>query len=152
MCATSAPGTCALYPAPPGTYRLIGTSPIGSAQLASLRIHSAIGRELSDSEVAALCQAAVVELEDLVSQHIDRAALGDAVIVFSGGVGELIYQQSQHGGEHAQSGPTAFGDLGGELATQILASTILSRDVATFRPQTLGRTTVCGLVLHNVDA
>lgn len=149
----------------PGSYRLIAASPIGQQRLASLGFENAIGRELSPPQVAALCRSFVAELEERVVLHTDPPARRDAVVVFSGGVGELIYQASHYQASGrpashpvapadplpASLAPTAFGDLGGELAAHILASPILSRDVHSTQPQMLGRATVCGLALHNVE-
>ncbi len=144
----------------PGSYRLISASPVGGQRLASLGIENAIGRELSPTEVAALCRSFVAELEERVVLHTDQPGRREAVVVFSGGVGELIYQACQQLDSHTVAAsdalpvslsPTAFGDLGGELATHILASPILARDVHSTRPQMLGRATVCGLALHNVE-
>ncbi|HNN93825.1 MAG TPA: ethanolamine ammonia-lyase reactivating factor EutA [Pseudomonadota bacterium] len=144
----------------PGSYRLIAASPVGGQRLASLGIENAIGRELSPPEVAALCRSFVAELEERVVLHTDQPGRRDAAVVFSGGVGELIYQARQQLFRHPVAAsdalpvslsPTAFGDLGGELAAHILASPILARDVHSTRPQMLGRATVCGLALHNVE-
>lgn len=128
----------------PGTYRVVGVSPPGAARLAALGLSDPRGRELLPDERHAIMTSLAAELEELVARYDP----GDAVITFSGGVGELLYRASL-GME--LPGQTAYGDLGIDLAQAILASPRLTASLAEFRPQTLGRATVCGLALHHVE-
>lgn len=128
----------------PGTYHVVGVSSSGAARLASLGLGDPRGRELSPHERRAFLSSLTSELEDLVAQYDP----GAAAITFSGGVGELLYRASL--GEDLPT-QTAYGDLGIDLAQAILASPRLTASLSEFRPQTLGRATVCGLALHHVE-
>ena len=61
------------------------------------------------------------------------------VVTFSGGVGELIYQQVA--GEGLPT-TTYFGDLGIDLARRIIASPLLAANLEQFVPENRGRATV----------
>jgi ethanolamine utilization protein EutA len=67
-----------------------------------------------------------------------------AIVVLSGGVGELVYA-----GGASERG--AFGDLGGELAAAILASDVLGPQVREHVPEHRGRATVYGVALHATE-
>lgn len=144
----------------PGSYRLTGTSAQGRALLHHLQLPAVPGTELSECHVNAVCDLLVQGLEAIVAGEpaslpvlaaLQQVATGpvpaDAVVTFSGGVGELIYQHAASGEWPAQ---TAYGDLGVDLAQAILRSPRLSRDLH-LRPQHAGRATVMGLTLHSCD-
>lgn len=128
----------------PGTYRVIGVARPGAARLLRLGLADPRGRELQPAERQAFVASLIGDLEALAAGYDP----GAATITFSGGVGELVYRASAG---QEPPGQTAYGDLGVELAEAILASPRLARDLRAFRPATLGRATVCGLVLHNVE-
>lgn len=56
-------------------------------------------------------------------------------LVYSGGVGELVYRLLQE--DIAETAP--YGDLGVDLARSILASPVLSKDLSHFQPEGKGR-------------
>ena len=114
----------------PGTRRLVGVSPHGEALLAKLGI---AGPELSEAEVAAVVAWQVAALEAIAAGEPapgEQLALrlpdgvGDPIVVFSGGVGELVYAAQR------PAGPAHYGDLGGELAAGILDSESLARSTS----------------------
>ena len=144
----------------PGSYRLTGTSEQGRALLHHLQLPTEPGTELSAQSVIAVCDLLVRGLEAIVAGEpaslpvladLQQVASGpvapEAVVTFSGGVGELIYQ---HGASGQWPARTAFGDLGIDLAQAILRSPRLSRDLH-IRPENAGRATVMGLTLHSCD-
>jgi ethanolamine utilization protein EutA len=70
------------------------------------------------------------------------------VLVFSGGVGELIYRAGLEG---KLPGTTHYGDLGIDLAVRILKSPLLAANVDEMIPENMGRATVYGLTLHSTE-
>lgn len=76
------------------------------------------------------------------------ATTTEPLILFSGGVGELVYQ-AVNGVPLPPAG--AFGDLGVDLAAGILRSPVLSRHLRTAEPENGGRATVYGLALHSTE-
>jgi len=72
----------------------------------------------------------------------------EAIITFSGGVGELVYA-------HVRGEPwpptTHFGDLGIDLAKALWNSRRMSRDLHTHVPAGGGRATVFGLLRHSTE-
>lgn len=149
----------------PGSLHLTGLSPFARAILEHLGIERGVGDKLTDLELDAVLTFYLDALEALVVD--DRAyfaeGLGqlheqlpflhtedvtDPVVVFSGGVGELVY-----GLADGDSPPdtTEFGDLGGELAQRILSSEVLSKHVQRFVPENGGRATVYGITLYSTE-
>ncbi|MCW5626442.1 MAG: ethanolamine ammonia-lyase reactivating factor EutA, partial [Burkholderiales bacterium] len=146
-----------------GTRRLIGLSDHGRDLLAELNVATGPGDLLSESAVGTVIDWYVAGLEAIVTGRRDffdspvarsheqapvafdiRSA--DALIAFSGGVGELLYR---HAAGEPLPGTTAYGDLGVDLALGIAASPLLSRDLQRFVPAQRGRATVYGLAMHS---
>ena len=78
-----------------------------------------------------------------------------AVVTFSGGVGQLVYDELRED-VIARDGDSIdrvarFGDLGCELATRILHSQILRDRMGDLRPEGGGRATVYGLLRHSTE-
>ena len=149
----------------PGTYRLIGMSTYGRALLDELGIRKNAGVQLTPAETEAILDFYIAALEAIASgnprffdspigrvhQQVPFAfqtISAPGVLVFSGGVGELIYRKSRG---DALPGTTHYGDLGIDLAERILRSPILAADVDTYVPENLGRATVYGLTLHSTE-
>lgn len=149
----------------PGTYRLTGLSPYAAGLLEHLGIRRETGEILRSEEVLAIVDFYVALLEALVAGRpgsLDEACVRlheqvgftlppgspEPVVTLSGGVGELVYRRAQGG---SLPGPTAFGDLGIDLADRIVRSPILSKNLTTHTPLNLGRATVYGLALHNTE-
>lgn len=149
----------------PGTYCITRMSRYAAAILARLGIRKDVGDELTKGERMKLLDFYVELLEAVATG--DRAAVLDAslqgieqvpfilpddvgqpIVTFSGGVGELIYAHIQ-----GQPWPTTtqFGDLGIDLARRLVQSQRLARDLRTFIPAGGGRATVMGLLRHNTD-
>jgi ethanolamine utilization protein EutA len=146
----------------PGTRRLTGRSDLGAALLEALRIDR---EELTEADLAAVAGFQARALEAIVTgddgffaEGVARrherlhlhppGGLEDPVVVFSGGVGELVYALA----EGAPAGePTRYGDLGVALAERILASEILAAHVHTAVPANRGRATVYGMALHSMQ-
>jgi ethanolamine utilization protein EutA len=125
----------------PGTHEVVGATKLGR------RLLDDAGGDVG-SVVARMMRA----LEDVVlGREVEPALLEvptevppGAIVVLSGGVGELVYA----GGAE---GPGAFGDLGGELAAAILASDVLGPHVRKHVPEHRGRATVYGVALHATE-
>jgi len=149
----------------PGTYRLTGISSYGRALLRELGIEKRIGAELTDMERVAVLDFYIAALEAIAignagfftspvaRLHLQvpfgyQSAGETPVLVFSGGVGELIYRESK--GEELP-GTTYYGDFGIDLAQRILESPLLSAHVQTRVPENMGRATVYGLTLHSTE-
>ena len=149
----------------PGGLCLTGLSSFARAILDHLRIERGVGDELTDSELESILDFYTDALEALVAG--DRTFFADGlgqlheqlpfllpkgvagpVVVFSGGVGELVYTLAAG---DPPPGTTEFGDLGGELAQRILSSEVLSADVRRLVPENGGRATVFGITLHNTE-
>lgn len=146
-----------------GGYRLLQTTPFADAILTRLGYEAKLGRDLPEAVRAAVLDYYVTALEAMVTgeraafsgpagQVIEQArfdpGLGDAIVTFSGGVGELIYALSA--GETLPP-TTHFGDFGIDLARAIMASKILSAGLRDHVPEQRGRATVYGLTLHNTE-
>jgi ethanolamine utilization protein EutA len=148
----------------PGSYLLLRLSPYGVRMLHGLGIQRSCGDELRPDERARILDFYTGLLEAVVSGQPPREPreLTEAlkqvsfetprgpppILTFSGGVGELVYAFAR--GE-PRPGVTMFGDLGIDLAERIVGSPVLSRDLHTFVPETLGRATVYGLAIHNTE-
>jgi ethanolamine utilization protein EutA len=149
----------------PGTYRLTGMSPYGRELLENLGIKRTPGQEFAPGEVNAVLNFYIAALEAIAVGNLGffsspAAALyqqaafvlesytTDPVIVFSGGVGELVYRESQG---LALPGTTYYGDLGIDLARRITQSSVLARHLQDCVPENQGRATVYGLTLHSTE-
>lgn len=150
----------------PGTYQLRKLSRHGQALLAHLAIGAGPGDTLGADQIARICGAYV----DLIVAAMDadeeslqgplgrllvqapgtmRAADRPAArITLSGGVGRLAYRHLR--GE-AHSVPSEFGDLGGELAAQLIERPAIAQRLLSARPEALGRATVLGLMRHGSE-
>lgn len=149
----------------PGSYKLVGMSSYGRSLLANIGIKKGIGDRMTSLEKDAVLKFYVAALEAIATGNTSFFTGPDSsiyqqvpfafdktdtapVVVFSGGVGELIYRQSQ--GDEIP-GTTHYGDLGIDLAMQIIQSPILSTDIGRLVPENLGRATVYGLTLHSTE-
>lgn len=149
----------------PGGYRLVGMSEFGKELLKQLGVTLSIGEIMAQQTRNQVLDFYIEALEAVVTGSHHFFAEGIAklheqvpfdyascsatpVVTFSGGVGELIYQQVA--GEELPT-TTFFGDLGIDLARRIIASPRLSASLAQFVPENRGRATVYGLALHSTD-
>ena len=145
----------------PGSYRLIAASPVGAAagqqesktpsgaglsRLGSRPCVAASWRSLEERVVFYTDQPGRREYRGLLGWR-RRADLSTSHCHQASGrpSSPVSADATTLAGSGRRSGP------GGELAAHILASPILARDVHSTRPQMLGRATVCGLALHNVE-
>lgn len=146
----------------PGTYRVGALSSYAGAIFEALGVRLRPGDELGpeqrdvflDLQMALLESAAGQQrrsvpenLQSLLTQVALRrnGGIADPIITFTGGVGELIYAYAAGAGWPET---TQFGDLGIDLAQRIVESPVLSRSIATQRPQSAGRATALGLMRH----
>jgi ethanolamine utilization protein EutA len=149
----------------PGTYRLLELSRYARALLDHLGVRKDLGDTLGEPEVAAvldfyvtLLEAAVTgrrepfadslgQLHEQVAFHLPDDA-SEAVVTFSGGVGELVYA-------HLDGKPwpaaTSYGDLGIDLARRIVAAPVWADHLRACRPASAGRATVYGLLHHATE-
>lgn len=149
----------------PGTYRLISMSPYGKALLNDLGIEKSPGKDLSFQEINTILNFYIDALEAISSGNTDffsspitkryqqvpfvfESTEATPVLVFSGGVGELIYLVSQ--GKELP-GTTHYGDLGIDLAKRIVQSPLLAANIGDLVPDNQGRATVYGLTLHSTE-
>lgn len=149
----------------PGTYRMTRISQYAAAILAHLGISKSCGDTLAESELDAvlgfyvdLLEAAVMGRAPADENAVRRLHVrtpfclpkdpGEMALVFSGGVGELIYAHVQGKGWPAT---TCFGDLGIDLAERIVRSPLLSRNLRQYVPAAAGRATVYGLLRHSTE-
>lgn len=142
-----------------GSYEITGFSEVGERLLNELSL--AWSGILNAPQMSALVNYLVEALEAIVEGRTDsRLSIFDSgltqskvqnqesKIVFSGGVGELIYRAAL-GNELPRT--TAYGDLGIDLARRIVESPILSKDLRSHTPVALGRATVLGLAVNHVQ-
>ncbi len=149
----------------PGGYRLVDLSTYGRALLEHLGVDKGIGQDLDRREVDAILDFYVATLEAIAVGESDFFASPIAglhqqvpfvfesteekpVLVFSGGVGELIYRA---GLDEELPDTTYYGDLGIDLAGRILQSSLLAANVHDMVPENMGRATVYGLTLHSTE-
>ncbi len=147
----------------PGSYRIKALTEEAQALFRLLGIRCQTGDMLEDNERRIFLGCYVEALENIVRGNaawfdgkfkflqqvpfrFDPA--GETGIVFSGGVGELIYKAAA--GETLPP-TTYYGDFGIDLARAILASPALSRSVRHLVPENHGRATVYGLALHATE-
>ncbi|MBY0371667.1 ethanolamine ammonia-lyase reactivating factor EutA [bacterium] len=121
----------------PGSYRITAITPPGVHLLRKLGIRRRVGAEFSRPEVDRIVQHFTRQLE-IYARRYPRA-----LRVFSGGVGELLYQP--------RSDITPYGDFGVELAEAIRASRVLGRDLDRYVPDSRGRATVLGMALYSTQ-
>jgi len=149
----------------PGTYRLVNMSSYGYTLLKHLGIKKDLDKDLAPEEIDAILNFYIAALEAIVTGSSDFFASPIAhhhqqipftfesykttpVLVFSGGVGELIYRESQG---LRLPGTTHYGDLGIDLAKRIVQSPLLATDIDEIVPENQGRATVYGLTLHSTE-
>lgn len=148
----------------PGTYRLQSMSAHAAQLLHDLKIDRHLGEELAPAELKAIVdfyvsliesevEGATQSLQEKPYQHylqapFDPLPAATPVITLSGGVGELVYRQL--GGEPLPE-PTAFGDLGIDLAERLMRSPLLSRSLKTHIPENGGHATVFGICLYGTE-
>jgi ethanolamine utilization protein EutA len=148
----------------PGSYQLTAISNYGKALLTALNIKKTIDESLSKDEINKIMAFYVSALEAICSGNSDffnteitqkHSQVTIQIhpetktnIVFSGGVGELVYKISA--GETLPT-TTFFGDFGIDLAKAICNSTLLSASLKSCIPENKGRATVMGLTLHSTE-
>jgi ethanolamine utilization protein EutA len=149
----------------PGTYRIVKLSRYARALLDHLGIGKGPGDCLSEAEVGAaldfylgLLEAAVAgetgPFEESVSRLHEQvpfrrpADVGEVIVTFSGGVGELVYA---HLDGRPWPATTHFGDLGIDLARRIVAAPAWAGHLRRHRPASAGRATVYGLLRHGTE-
>lgn len=149
----------------PGTYEITHLSTYAIALLKYLKIRKTCGESLTEHEVMAvldfyimLLEAAVTGRTEVFNAEIARVHeqvpfrlsenLIEPRIVFSGGVGELIYGSFQG---KPWPAVTHFGDLGIDLARRILSSPVLAKDISRCTPAAAGRATVYGLLRYSTE-
>lgn len=149
----------------PGTYRLVNMSSYGHTLLKHLGIKKDVDKDFAPGEIDAILNFYIAALEAIVTGSSDffmspiahhhqqipfifESYKTTPVLVFSGGVGELIYRESQGLG---LPGTTHYGDLGIDLAKRIVQSPLLASDIGEIVPENQGRATVYGLTLHSTE-
>jgi ethanolamine utilization protein EutA len=149
----------------PDSYLLLGLSEFGRQLLEHLGVPLSVGEVMSSQLRDQILDFYIESLEAMVKGATQFFADGIAkvhqqvpfecdcsgvppVVTFSGGVGELIYQQVA--GEGLPT-TTYFGDLGIDLASRIIDSPLLAASLERFVPENRGRATVYGLALHSTD-
>jgi ethanolamine utilization protein EutA len=148
----------------PGSYHITAISPFGRAMLSAVGVDRNVGEELAIAERDAIIGYCIDALNGIVdgsdrpfsqpaTRDIEQSRWAapppaEVAITFSGGVGELVYQQAA--GE-AMPGTTHFGDLGIDLAAAILRSPRLAADVHRLVPENRGRATCYGITLHSTE-
>jgi ethanolamine utilization protein EutA len=149
----------------PGGYQIVRLSSYALALFEHLGIHKGVGDHLTESDVQtivkwylALLQTAVCGTGDLSADPLAAmhwqvpfhlpAEPKELAITLSGGVGQLVYSHLQGA---AWPATTAFGDLGIDLAKGLAESSFWRARLQAFRPTTLGRATVYGLLRYNTQ-
>ena len=148
----------------PGTWRVTGISGFGEQLLDALGLTLAIGdilpvparEQILDFYIAGLVATVTGDRRLFETkagrQHeqvrFDPQGHTDAVITYSGGIGELLYR---HVAGEPWPETTCFGDLGVDLARRIADHPLLARSLHTHIPENRGRATVYGLTLHSTE-
>ena len=149
----------------PGSYHLTDISPYGLALLEDFGIDRRIGQDLAPMQIERILSFYITALEAVVEGDTDffnspiaklhqqvpfafESMRTPPILVYSGGVGELIYRQSQ--GKELP-GTTYYGDLGIDLAKRIVQSPRLAAHLNDMIPENQGRATVYGLALHSTE-
>jgi ethanolamine utilization protein EutA len=149
----------------PGGYRITALSAYARQLLAHLEIHKNIGDALSQTDVGSivdwyllLLEAAATGLgrptpDEVTALHEQvpfdyEADIADCAITFSGGVAQLAYR-----GLHSGVWPTttAFGDLGVDLAQQLVQRPFWRVHLSRWTPTGQGRATLFGLLRHSTQ-
>ncbi|HEY5312499.1 MAG TPA: ethanolamine ammonia-lyase reactivating factor EutA, partial [Pirellulales bacterium] len=150
----------------PGSYQIARLSQYATTLFEHLGIAKAVGEQLEPHEVARLVDWYVRLLEDAVggqcSSRPDAISamheqvpfslapeVSDPAITLSGGVGQLVYGHLQG---DPWPPPTAFGDLGIDLARGLIERPFWQRHLQAFVPTSLGQATVYGLLRYNTQA
>jgi ethanolamine utilization protein EutA len=147
----------------PGSYQLLAVSQYALALLNAFDIKKNVGDTLTTNECAHIIEFYIQALEAIVLNdkdffdkpiakiHLQATAnmpYSASKIIFSGGVGELVYQLAAGGPEPSTS---FYGDFGIDMAKAIVASPVLSAHLKTHKPENLGRATVYGLALNSTE-
>ncbi len=146
----------------PATYRVVRLSAYAGALLPELAIAARPGNSLTEGEVLRILDWQIALIDAAVTG--DRAAftsplgrmheqvifnrpdeMRDPIFCVSGGVGELVHDILH---ERPLPTPTAFGDLGIDLAQRIAAHPDWVTRLAQSRQPAAGRATVYGLLLY----
>jgi len=147
----------------PGTYDLIGISEFGRLLLAHLGVQKDVGGCLEPPEIDSVLDFYIDALEAMVAgdqgffastfagrlQQVPfefDAGGREPAILFSGGVGEMVYGWAAWG---RAPWITVYGDLGGDLASRIVRSAVLSKSIKEYVPENQGRATVYGLTINS---
>ncbi len=153
-----------------GSYVISALSPYGHLLLDHCAIRKDCGDLLNKSDVNKIMEFYVALLHEMIggqkvgpawcrerdfevdlNGNVDRDRNSEqkkTAIMFSGGVGELIYQFATNKG-HLST--TAFGDLGIDLALAIMEDPLFREHIEAWRPENMGRATAFGLALHNTS-
>ncbi len=147
-----------------GSYQLTAISSYGAALLEAINIKKAIDETFNADEINKIMAFYVSALEaiclgnaeffntEIALKHcqvaINLAKNTKPKLIFSGGVGELIYKIAAN---EKLPTTTFYGDFGIDLALAISRSSILSANLKTHIPEHKGRATVVGLTLHSTE-
>lgn len=150
----------------PGTRRVTRLSAEARAIFEALSVPVCPGDELTLPAATALLDVWIAALEAAVlggTAALASRRFGDLLVeaplegpesgaapalVYSGGVGELIYRLSR--GEEIP-GETPYGDLGVPLARRILSSPVLGAHVSRWAPEGGGRAVAYGLLRYATE-
>jgi ethanolamine utilization protein EutA len=141
----------------PGSYEISALSPYGLKLLAHCGIPKKCGDVLSKVDVRTIMDFYVALLHEMIGGPkvspawcIDRSfdAHKNPAILFSGGVGELVYKFAT---SKFDLPTTKFGDLGIDLAHAILEDPLFRSNIERWQPENMGRATAFGLALHNTS-
>jgi ethanolamine utilization protein EutA len=149
----------------PGSYRITALSSFARPLLARLGINKGIGQTLSEPEVQSIVDwylrllesavrgASPDESDPVAALHIQSPfhpgpETNNFAVTLSGGVGQLAYR-----GLKSNTWPTttAYGDLGIDLARQLVERPFWRDHLTRFTPTALGRATLFGLLRHNTQ-
>lgn len=149
----------------PGGYQITALSAYARRLLTHLDIHKNIGDELSQTDVQRIVDWYLLLLEAAVTGKSRRKPdevtalheqvpfdsevdLAECAVTLSGGVGQLAYRRLQSG---AWPKTTAFGDLGVDLAQQLVLRPFWREHLSRWMPAGQGRATLFGLLRHNTQ-
>jgi ethanolamine utilization protein EutA len=149
----------------PGGYRITALSSFARPLLDRLEINKGVGHTLNELEVQSIVDWYLGLLESAVrgssTSEIDLVAAlhtqspfhpgpetNNYAITLSGGVGELAYRGLTN---NTWPTTTAYGDLGIDLARQLVERPFWRDHLTRFTPIALGRATLFGLLRHNTQ-
>jgi ethanolamine utilization protein EutA len=150
----------------PGSHRVVRLSSEVRMILDVLSLPVAPGEDLTPAAASLLLDVWTAALELAAAGGADGRAsspfgdllveaplewpeeVGAPAVVFSGGVGEVVYRMAR--GEEIPDA-TPYGDLGVELARRILRSPVLGAHVARWTPAGGGRAVAYGLLRHATE-